>query len=253
MRGIVFSATGEGYVTAAVKAALRSASLNPLPHAVFCSPARQASGLQMIPFEASENPHIDKISNMLASPFEETIYLDVDCQVIEPLGELFDLLEHYDIAAAHAPGYRGAADQEVPVSFYEINTGVVAYRGSDQVLALMRDWRATYRAWLADPPFEGADGQRFGQDQPAFRRCLWRSGIAIYVLGPEYNWRFLAPSFLCGKAKVIHGFVSDPDPLAAAVNRTPLRARVYPRLSAGYGLDNEHQVDAIVKKLNQQP
>jgi alpha-N-acetylglucosamine transferase len=37
----------------------------------------------------------------------QTIFLDTDTYVIDNIDELFDLLERFDIAAAHAPGYTG--------------------------------------------------------------------------------------------------------------------------------------------------
>lgn len=249
MRGIILSASGERYVEAAARTAQRSAKHNGVPHAVFCSHPGTMHGIDAVSFAPSGNPHLDKISNMLASPFEETIYIDVDCQIVEPITELFDLLEGYELAAAHAPGYRGIADPEVPTAFYEINTGVVAYRRSDRVSALLANWRDTYRAWLAEPPFPGADGRQVGQDQPAFRRCLWKSRLPIYVLGPEYNWRFFKPSFLCGKAKVIHGFVTDPDLVAARINPPPLRARVHPSISERYGIDSEVDAAEVIGRL----
>jgi len=250
MRGIIFSATGERYIAAALKAASQSLRLNPVPHAVFCSCPAEAEGIRTIAFESAGNPHIDKISNIAASPYDETIYLDVDCAAVEQFTELFDLLTYYDLAAAHAPGYRGIADPEVPVSFYEINTGVLVYRLNVAVSAMFREWRATYQEWLENPPFDGADGRVLGQDQPAFRRCLWRSKIPLYVLAPEYNWRFLVPSFLCRKVKIIHGFVTDANAGAAKVNELPLRARVYPALATGYGINSEVDGAQIIDALN---
>jgi hypothetical protein len=69
-----------------------------------------------------------------------------------------------------------------------------------------------------------------GQDQPAFRRCLWQTGATFYVLGPEYNWRPFLLSFLCGRAKIIHNFYDgDYDKLGkVANNRTG--ARILPNL-----------------------
>jgi hypothetical protein len=235
MRGIIFSATGSRYIETAIEAAKRSARFNPVSHTVFCSAPRSSPGLETIVFETCGNPYIDKISNILSSPYEETIYLDVDCYAVERFTELFDLLSWYDLAASHAPGYRGSPDPEVPQSFYEINTGVLVFRRNQRVLDLCGEWRSTYSHWLLEPPFEGADGKVLGQDQPAFRRCLWRAGIPIYVLAPEYNWRFLQPSFLCGKAKIVHGFVSNVDLLAARINGAT-NARVFPALSKG-GID----------------
>lgn len=235
MRGIIFSATGGRYLETAIETAKRSVRLNPVPHTVFCSTPCSVPGLETVAFETCGNPHIDKISSILSSPYDETIYLDVDCFAIEGFVELFDLLSSYELAASHAPGYRGCTDPQVPQSFYEINTGVLVFRRNKRVLDLFEEWRSTYRQWLVQPPFPGADGRVLGQDQPAFRHCLWRAGIPIYILAPEYNWRFLQPSFLCGKVKIVHGFVSNVDQLAARINAAT-HARVFPALSKG-GID----------------
>jgi hypothetical protein len=229
-RGILFSAAGTRYVAAAVAAAERSLRFNDVPHLIFCSePPAVATRAGIELFTPSTNPHADKISTMLRSPFVETIYLDVDCAVIEPITELFDLLQRFDLAAAHPPGYRGAADPVVPSAFYEINTGVVAYRNDARIRELFTKWRTTYLDWLAAPPFPGADGLAAGQDQPAFRRCVWESEIAINILGPEYNWRPIFPSFLCARAKIIHAFRDDYDGLATMIN-AETGPRVFPDL-----------------------
>jgi hypothetical protein len=246
MRGIIFSASGERYVGAALKAAERSRSWNDVPHTIFCTHPCSAAGIETIDFRSRGNPYIDKISNLLASPYDETLYLDVDCSCVDRVLELFDTLQHYDLAAAHAPGYRGAPDPEVPAAFYEINTGVLVYRRIARITNLVEQWRSTYEAWLASPPFKGADGLVLGQDQPAFRHCLWHSGIPICVIGPEYNWRILGPSFLCGKVKIIHGFVSDPDALAAKVNNYQ-GPRTFPAFSRGYGIDSEIDAQQVAK------
>jgi hypothetical protein len=230
-RGILFSAAGTSYVAAALAAAERSRAHNPVPHVIFCSevPTSPISDAAIELFVPSPHPHADKIAAMLRSPFEETIYLDVDCAVVGQITELFDLLARYDLAGAHAPGYRGALDPDVPAAFYEINTGVLVYKRNERVRRVLTRWRETYLAWVAAPPFPGADGLVLGQDQPAFRRCLWHSDLAVYVLGPEYNWRPIQPSFLCGPARIIHAFRDDYDGIARVIN-AGTGARVFPKM-----------------------
>src|SRR6202023_3010585 len=94
-----------------------------------------------------------------------------------------------DIAATHAPGYRGLGDPDVPSAFYELNTGVVVWRRSTAPAAFLAAWLATYERWCAEPPFRNAGNASGYADQPAFRRCLWRHGLNLCVLGHEYSLR----------------------------------------------------------------
>ncbi|HKF71780.1 MAG TPA: hypothetical protein VKB68_08520 [Stellaceae bacterium] len=214
-RGIVFFASGKRYIDEAGRAVARSQQFNAVPHMIFCSepPKRQTGALIEI-FKPSKNVWQDRIDCLRSSPFDETIYLDVDCAVLEPIVELFDLLSVYEIAAAHAPGYRGKPDLDVPAAFFELNCGVLVYRRSDRTVGLFDMWRSLYRAWYRERPFHESD---WG-DQPAFRHAVWKSKIPIYVLGPEYNWRPVFPSFLVERPKILHGYHDDPEAIARIAN-----------------------------------
>ena len=226
--GIVYSAAGEPHVAEALASARSSLRHNRVPHVLFADRGVEApEGLTVTRFEPCGNPYADKIINLRRSPFERTIYLDTDTYVAAEITHVFELLARYDVAAAHAPGYRGMPDPEVPAAFYELNTGVIAWRAGAGVDAFLHDWEDTYLAWSADPPFPGAGGApgeagvasggRAG-DQPAFRHCAWRHGVSLYVLGPEYNLRLGEPATVVAQVRVIHGRHPDHDALAARVN-----------------------------------
>jgi len=84
-------------------------------------------------------------------PFGQTIYLDTDTYVVDNIDELFDLLERFDIAAAHAPGYTGD-DRGPSEAFYELNTGVIPYRGTGAVGEFLAKWAELYARWFRSPP-----------------------------------------------------------------------------------------------------
>ena len=229
--GVLYCATGERYIAEALSSA-RSlgrwwkgqclVTCDHLPNNVPTALEAKTQEPEQICFRCvapSGNPYADKIRTIIDSPFERTIYLDSDTYVAANLDSLFALLDRYDIAAAHAPGYRGQLDPEVPSAFYELNTGVLAYRSSPLVRHFLRTWLATYEDWLRRPPFEGAAKNNDVADQPAFRRCLWESGLAFYVLGPEYNYRFNFPGTLVAKAYILHGRHKNIDRIAGHLNR----------------------------------
>ena len=248
--GVLYACSGDYYVAEALRSARSSLRFNKLPHLLITSGEAGASaggaggagaggtgageaagveGLSVAHYEPSQNPYADKIANMRRSPFERTLYLDSDTYVVDEIAHVLGLLDHYDLAVAYAPAYRGLADPQVPAAFYEFNTGVLAWRASERVAEFMRDWEATYLAWLEDEPFAGATkASRGGRaDQPAFRRCAWQHGLSVFVLAPEYNLRLGYPTTVVDRVRVIHGNHEDFEALAARINASE-RPRTWP-------------------------
>jgi hypothetical protein len=158
-----------------------------------------------------ENPRhsfIDKIAPLCDTPFERTVFLDTDTILCEPVRDLFEILDRFELAVAHAP-FRHDRPFATPNCFAELNTGVMAYRRTDGVRALFRDWLGLYEK-------EVAGTGRMDSDQPAFREAAYRSNVPLYVLPSEYNLRTVMPAAVgrC-KVRIIHGRGRD----MAAVER----------------------------------
>lgn len=257
--GVLYSAVGDAYAAEALQSARSSMRHNRLPHLLFSSvdvDVDSDQGLSVERFEPSANAYLDKVANIRRSPFERSIYLDTDTFVVDEIVHLLRLLDRFDLAVAYEPAHRGRGDPDVPLAFYEFNTGVVAWRSSERMAAFMRSWEETYSAWLRDEPFPGAgkpSARRRARrvpgwdpswggaaDQPAFRRCAWQHDVRLFVLGPEYNFRLGAPTTVVERVRVIHGRDRDFDALAARINSTrnprqlprarPLRMRVKSKL-----------------------
>ena len=163
-----------------------------------------------IPIENPTSSFADKIAPLAQTPFQETVFLDTDTYLCEPVPELFELLGRCDIAMAHAP-MRHTATVDVPASFPECNSGVIVYNANERTKAMFAAWEAFYAGQLS------ATGQT--DDQPALRRALWNSEARLAVLPPEYNFRFVLPAFAGrGTVKILHGRHPDMAALAAAIN-----------------------------------
>jgi len=128
-------------------------------------------------------PKIDHIS---LSPYDKTLFLDTDTIVNHSLDDLFRILDKYDIALAHdlarkrkkffhtIPEYG-----EIPYSFSEVNTGVMAFNKNERVQELFDTWKQYFYKYYQVVPW----------DQPSFRVSLWQSSVSLYVLPVEYNIR----------------------------------------------------------------
>jgi len=224
-RGILYVATGESYGREVASSAASFKSTMPdVPIAVFTDDPASASRLDcfdlVLDHVGSRYSYIDKARPLSATPFEATLFLDTDTFSLAPCHELFELLDHFDLAVAHAPlRAHSHFPSGCPASFPELNTGVIAYRRSGAFERLVDDWIAIFDA---NPP--GSD------DQPAFREALLASRMRFAVLAPEYNLRTCFPYFLGGNAdvKIVH----DRGPnLERAVSRLRREGRaLFPRV-----------------------
>lgn len=142
-------------------------------------------------------------------PFERSLLLDTDTYVTASLDDVFRLLDRFDIAAAHAPGRTNFQLDDIPPSFPEFNTGVVALRASAAVSALIDMWLHKY------------DALRRSNDQPAFRWATFHArDVRIATLPPEFNQLFMMGGFQCQKVRVLHGWTDghNYEQIAAAMN-----------------------------------
>lgn len=148
----------------------------------------------------------DKVLNMHRTLFEKTLFLDSDTYVTEDLSNVFDLLEDFDIAAAHS--FTGQAHSKVPHSFAEHNTGVLAFRDTEATDLLFQRWRNLHEA----------DGR--AEDQPSFRQALFSSDISYCTLRREYNCHTSYGGYLVGPARIIHTKHPNIEEIASRLNST---------------------------------
>lgn len=183
-KGVIYVATGEGYRDLAAASARSLRQQQPgLGIDLFTdAPGEVVPGL----FDRVHQivrPHLrSKIDCMALTRFERTLYLDADTLVIAPLGDLFDLLDRFDMALAHdmrrcSDLIRAGHEVETPYAFPQFNSGVVLYRNAPRVLDFLREWARRF------------DRAGLPRDQPVLRDMLWQGELDFYVLPPEFNLR----------------------------------------------------------------
>lgn len=167
----------------------------------------------------------DKVENISKSPYDKTIFLDSDTFVCDKtaITDLFDLLDRFDIAAAHDPGrklelhYPGAENLpeiDVPDSFPWYNSGVIAFNKSREVLDVLSSWESLHK--------KHRNKMSGIFDQPALREALFNSEVRIATLPPEYNFRAPFPQKIKDKVRILHGRCSNLPEIANFLeDRTP--------------------------------
>ncbi len=161
--------------------------------------------------ETPRHSFIDKIAPLRETPFDRTLFLDTDTLIAAPVRDLFELLDRCELAVAHAP-FRHDRPFRTPNCFAELNTGVMAYRRTPGVDALLVDWLRLYEA-------EVEETGKMDSDQPAFREALYRSAVPFYVLPSEYNLRTVMPAAVgrC-RVRILHGRAADMEHIERQAN-----------------------------------
>jgi hypothetical protein len=183
--GVLYIAAGEAYARAAIDSARSvKACLPGLPIDICTdSPDVLAAGV-FDRVEIIDSPHRrSKVDYLVRTRFERTLYLDTDTRVVDDVSDLFQLLDRFDIALAHAHARNKRTHVEqwqlsLPPSFPQLNGGVILYKRSERTLDFFRDWSNAYHE------------AGFSKDQTTLRELIWSSDLRLYILPPEYNIRY---------------------------------------------------------------
>jgi hypothetical protein len=182
--GIVYIATGERYVRATVKSAasVKQHCKNLKVHLFTDLKEFSHDGIDGVTI--IDQPHRrSKVDYLFKTPFERTLYLDSDTRVVDNIEDMFNLLNNFDIALAHAhlrnhPATLEQWNTNIPYAFPQLNGGVILYRMNMKVENLLKQWHEAYHT------------AGFKKDQTTLRELIWNSDLRLTILPPEYNIRY---------------------------------------------------------------
>jgi len=205
-RGVMYVATGKKYIRSAIKSAHSVRKYSPeLQIHLFanwqeCGFDFSRSPKPFTSIESIDSPNYrSKVDYSVRTPFDRTLYLDTDTRVLDDVNPLFDLLDRFDMALAHANNRLSSLlnwQVSIPVSFPQFNCGIIVYRRSDRVWRVLQEW------------IEAFHQAGFYADQITFREIIWLSDLRVATLPPEYNLRNLKYFLVWGgreaQPKILH-------------------------------------------------
>ncbi|SIT74336.1 hypothetical protein SAMN05421665_0032 [Yoonia rosea] len=183
--GVNYICTGAVFTKAGVNSArsVRKHSPNLLIDIYTDSPSEIPDGLFDMVHLIADPHRRSKVDYMAKTRFDRSLYLDTDTRVVTDISNMFDLLDRFDLAIAHAhernkKGNLGGWRCTIPDNFPQLNSGVMVYRRTPVVINMLSDWQAAFHT------------AGFNKDQVTLRELLWLSDLRIYILPPEYNVRY---------------------------------------------------------------
>jgi hypothetical protein len=185
-KGVIYIAFGKRYVDEAIFSARSVKAATSLPVCLFTDSDIQEPCFDKVVTISPEHKRA-KVDFLASSPFDRTLYLDSDTEVKSDITDVFDILDRFDIAAAHdhcRKSHRWAsklpAYDAIPYAFPEYNGGVILYKKSPAVAEFLAEWQSCFHA---------NKEKTNGQDQASFRITLWNTGIRLHTLPAEFNIR----------------------------------------------------------------
>lgn len=181
----------------------------------------------------TEHPQRPRFEATLQTDLDQAIFVDGDTLFLSPVTELFDLLDHVDIALAHAPQY--FSPNAVAINLFDMlpkvstaqpewNTGVIVARIDNRFRDMVREWSALFNKCRA---------AGFGMDQASFRSALVTSPLRFATLPNNYNFRANVENSLAGEVKILHAH-GDLEKIGSYINAkkhmrvyTPKREEIY--------------------------
>lgn len=182
--GVIFVATGQGYLELAQQAARSLRQTNPdLPVDLFTDLMDDLGNAvfdQVHPVP-STHPRV-KLECFAKARFDRVLFLDCDVLVLAPLAGLFDLADRFPLSLAHdvrrrSDLIREGYMQQTPYAFPQMNSGVMVYRNDAEMAAFFAEWKRRF------------DAAGVKRDQIVLKDLLWESDLRFYVLPPEFNLR----------------------------------------------------------------
>jgi hypothetical protein len=234
-RGVIYIATAEKYVRRAVRSAESLKQSNPTVSVALVTDTENidsdltAAFDRVVSAAESFNDMRVKSFNMLESPYEKTLYVDVDVHFCGDITPVFDLLDRFEFAAAHAPIREANRSESIPESFPDFNAGVLAFRNTSTVTEAFSRWQELYQSQIdADTVSDPMN------DQTPLRQALWNSDVSLSTLPPEYNCRFVLPGYIGDDVKIIHGHLPESMELDLQSFAEVFNKHDGPRLYTGY-------------------
>lgn len=183
-KGVIYVATGPDYLDLARRSLVTLKKTNPgIAADLFTDAPEAADGAGFDAVHRIDAPHArSKIDCMALTRFQRTLFLDCDTLILASFGDLFGLLDRFEMAVAHDVRRMSGLIQEgyahdTPYAFPQMNSGVVLYRKSEAMQGFLAEWARRYHA------------SGVARDQIILKDLLWESDIRFYVLPPEFNLR----------------------------------------------------------------
>jgi len=140
------------------------------------------------------------------SPFDKTLHLDADTFIIDKFGEVFDMLDNFDMVTKMSVHYISKRFPDVPECFPELSGGYMAWNKVTAVDNFFKD------------VLDLVSQRSGGTDEPFIRKAMYHSNVRYTVIQNDYCINYGHPQYAFGKIKMVHGKYENIEDDAKIIN-----------------------------------
>ena len=186
------------------------------------------------------NPHKLKIKAIKNSPYKRTLFIDTDTQITQPINELFDFLDFYDLGIANR-NHCNWGKQTVFIDYNDpkhFNTGVIIYKKNKITSRFFNKWEEIAFKQKDEMMYSGHYGDQHYFNQLIFN-IEYHKEIALKFLNlPNkiYNarphmWKQLKDDKIWNNVKIFHAHGLNKPFISKIIAKIKHRIRLKKRFS----------------------
>jgi len=203
---VVFVATGRRFVEEAEQAASRVRKTNPYLKICLVSDVPDYQPVfwdDLVLLGNCQGGFRDKIMMGLC-PYRRFLYLDTDAHVFADLTDFWPMLDRFDFVGHQLFEGHDCPLPGIPDAFPEFQGGVLGFQRTAKTNAFFELWLRYYDEYFR-PDEKGVYKYYDVGDQKSLRVAVWKAGLAVGVIGPEYNFTPNHLVFACANVRIVHG------------------------------------------------
>lgn len=226
-RGVVYACTHDAWLEETIRSASSVQKVMPdlerelyIPENLL--PAHQAilenTFTKVIPLQRVSFRHRPRFDACLMTTLDQAIFIDGDTLILEPVYELFQVLDDFDVALGLDPHlhHPKALDQNlhsylptVSMAVAEFNAGLIVANNTEKFRQFIKFWMELFNICLT---------RQYGMDQVSLRVALAKSDLRIATLPNNYNFKANVVQSAAKMVKILHCH-GDLEEIAKVVNQ----------------------------------
>jgi hypothetical protein len=159
---------------------------------------------KVVPLQRVSFPHRPRFDACLMTTLDRPVFIDGDTFVLEPVYELFEVLDDFDIALCIDPQlhHPKAIDSNlhsflpsVSMAVPEFNAGLIVANNTEKFRNFIKSWMQLFKICLT---------RQYAMDQVALRVALAKSDLRIATLPNNYNFKANIIQAAAKLVKILH-------------------------------------------------